>query len=99
MNERTDSVVKKLQELRDKDPAEALRRVGELDETPDGRATAAIILIDCGDALGDLSSISRGVDILETLSAEFSFSPDIAYNLANGLQLRARLLAAAEKPL
>ncbi|WP_037546474.1 LA2681 family HEPN domain-containing protein [Stappia stellulata] len=99
MSEPRDSVGKELQELRDKDPAEALRRVNELDKTPNGRATAAIILIDCGDALGDLSSISRGVDILETLSAEISFSPDIAYNLANGLQLRARLLAAAERPL
>lgn len=98
MSERRDIVAKELQELRDKDPAEALRRVGELDETPNGRATAAIILIDCGDALGDLSSISRGVDILETLSAEISFSPDIAYNLANGLQLRARLSAASGPP-
>nr|WP_246697935.1 LA2681 family HEPN domain-containing protein [Rhizobium sp. WYCCWR 11128] len=82
--------------MRDKDPAEALRRVDELDETPDGRAAAAIILIDCGDALGDPVSISRGGDILEALSAEVAFSPDIAYNLANGLQLRARYSVEAE---
>ncbi|AXE64693.1 hypothetical protein BBF93_10995 [Hyphomonas sp. CACIAM 19H1] len=90
MTERSDSLIRELQELRDRSPAEALRRVDELDKTPNGRATAAIILIDCGDALGDLTSVSRGVDILEALSAEIAFSPDIAYNLANGLQLRAR---------
>jgi tetratricopeptide (TPR) repeat protein len=98
MSERRDSIAKELLELRDKDPAEALRRVGELDQTLNGRATAATILIDCGAELGDLSSISRGIGILETLSFEISFSPDIAYNLANGLQLRARLSAISETP-
>lgn len=36
MSERRDSVAKELQELRNTDPAEALRRVGELDETLNG---------------------------------------------------------------
>lgn len=90
MNDRSDSLAEELRELRDTDPAEALRRISELGDTPNDRATAAIILIDCGDALNDAATISRGVDILEALSTEISFNPVIAYNLANGLQLRAR---------
>lgn len=91
-----ENLILELQELRDQDPKEALRRVDELDKSAEGRATAAIILIDCGDAIGDLASIRRGVDLMEALFAEMGYDPDIAYNLANGLQLRARYNARTE---
>lgn len=91
MTYRGENLVENLLKLRDTDPAEALQRVNELDETPNERATAAIILIDCGSALDDLVSVDSGVEILKTLRSEIGSSPDIAYNLANGLQLRARL--------
>lgn len=94
-----ENLIQELQQLRDNDPAEALRRVDELDESISGRATAAIILIDCGEVLGDIASISRGIVQLEALSAEIDFDPILAYNFANGLQLRARFTAVTESSL
>ena len=52
---------------------------------------AAITLIDCGSMLSDLSSVDQGVVYLEEITQEVANNPELAYNLGNGLQCRARL--------
>lgn len=91
-----DRLINKLYELRDTNPTEVLHQVSELGDSLDERIIAAVLLIDCGDALGDSVAISRGVDILNNMLSEIGFDPTLAYNLANGLQLRARLSSGQE---
>jgi len=76
----SEKLIQELEKLRDKNPAEALRRVDELDGSPKGKTTAAVILIDCGDAIGDLASISRGVNLMEAVCGDQVSDADEYWN-------------------
>lgn len=93
------SFVSKILALRDSNPAEALSRVAELGNSFEEQFTASAVLIDCGNATNDASAIDRGIEILESLYESRTLNANLAYNLANGLQIRARMKAAAYVPV
>ncbi|WCK68984.1 LA2681 family HEPN domain-containing protein [Agrobacterium tumefaciens] len=88
------TLLQRLFDLRDRDPLAALKLAEELGESPEEREAGAVVLIDCGDMTNSGSAVAKGVTVLELLIKERA-SPDRWYNLANGLQIRARLAPAA----
>jgi len=92
------SLIDELHALVDEDPAAALARIHELGDSPEEAFASAAILIDCGGHLGDFRAVSRGVEILEELRKNAEPDPGLAYNLANGLQTRARLIHGPSSP-
>ncbi|MFW2545405.1 LA2681 family HEPN domain-containing protein [Primorskyibacter sp. 2E107] len=86
------SLIEELHALADEDPAAALARIRELGDSAEEAFASAAILIDCGGHLGNSIAINRGVEILEELRKDSEPDPGLAYNLANGLQTRARLV-------
>lgn len=87
------SVVKinHLYKLRDEDPIAALSFLSMLGNSPDEKLAAAVVLVDCGDAIKNYVSVSQGVSIFEELIKIAKPSSELFYNLANGLQVRSRL--------
>lgn len=83
--------IEKLHQLRDENHQKALEFTNQLGDSPDEQVAIAVTLIDSGDALENWAAVDEGVAILEALLKQCKFSPDLEYNLANGLQIRARL--------
>lgn len=83
--------IDQLYKLRNEDPQAAISFLNELGCSPEEKVAAAVVLVDCGDAINDFASVSKGVEILDELVK--TSKPDFAlsYNLANGLQVRSRL--------
>lgn len=92
------SLIEELHALVDEDPAAALARIPELGDSPEEAFASAAILIDSGGHLGDFTAVSNGVEILEELPKMAEPDPGLAYNLANGLQNRARLIYGPSSP-
>ncbi|MEQ9241671.1 LA2681 family HEPN domain-containing protein [Roseovarius indicus] len=83
--------IKHLLKLRDEDPETAISLLGELGCSLEERVAAAIVLIDCGDAMEDVASVSQGVEILNEIVKSINHDSTLFYNLANGLHIRSRL--------
>lgn len=92
------SLIEELHVLVDEDPAVALARISELGDSPEEAFASAAILIDGGGSLGDFAAVNQGVEILEKLRRNAEPNPGLAYNLANGLQARARLIYGPSSP-
>lgn len=92
------SLIEELHVLVDEDPAVALARISELGDSPEEAFASAAILIDGGGYLGDFAAVNQGVEILEKLRRNAEPNPGLAYNLANGLQTRARLIYGPSSP-
>lgn len=92
------SLIEELHALVDDDPAAALARIDELGDSPEEAFASAAILIDCGGHLGDFIAVNKGVEILEELRKNAKPDPGLVYNLANGLQTRARLIYGPSSP-
>lgn len=93
--------IKRLYELRETDPREAIELARNPDPSlgPEEREAAAVVLVDCGDAVGDFSSVSKGVEIFDELVVSAGSHPGLSYNLANALQVRARLAHGPLSPI
>ena len=91
--------IKRLYELREHDPREAIELARDPGLGPEEREAAAVVLVDCGDAVGDFSSVSQGVEIFDELAASSGSHPGLSYNLANALQVRARLAHGPVSPI
>lgn len=91
-------LIAELYRLRNERPKDALARVKELGGSAEENIAASIILIDCGDALGDFTAVSEGADRLRKELENIGTVPELAYNLANGLQVRARLTYGPVSP-
>lgn len=59
--------------------------------SPDEKVAAAVVLVDCGDAMNNVASVNQGVEIFEELMKIAKPDSALSYNLANGLQVRSRL--------
>lgn len=92
------SLINELHALMDEDPAAALARIPELGDSPEEAFASAAILIDGGGYLGNFVAVNEGVEILEELRRNAKPDPGLAYNLANGLQTRARLIYGPSSP-
>ncbi len=90
--------IEALNELAAEDPAAALERLDELGDSPEEAFASAAILIDCGGHLGRFEAVNKGVEILEGLLDIAKPDPGLVYNLANGLQTRARLTYGPPSP-
>jgi hypothetical protein len=77
--------------LRDKDPLAALSFLSEMGDGPEEKQASAVVLVDCGDAIKDIVSVSQGVGIFEELITIAKPNSGLFFNLANGLQVRSRL--------
>jgi tetratricopeptide (TPR) repeat protein len=91
-------MIEELTTLADENPSAALARVSELGESPAEAFAAAAILIDCGGRLESLATVDKGVKTLEALRKNAKPDPGLTYNLANGLQSRARLTYGPSSP-
>ncbi len=83
--------IERLYKLRNEDPHAAILFLNQLEDSPDEKVAAAIVLVDCGGAINDVTLVSQGVEIFEELMKIDKPDPALSYNLANGLQLRSRL--------
>lgn len=86
------ALIEKVHALADEDPAAALALACELGDSPEEAFASSAIFIDCGGYLDNFIAVTRGVEILEELRKNAEPDPGLAYNLANGLQTRARLV-------
>lgn len=91
-------MIEELTTLADENPSAALARVSELGESPAETFASAAILIDCGGRLENLATVDKGVKTLEALRKHAKPDPGLSYNLANGLQSRARLTYGPSSP-
>lgn len=91
-------LIEELTTLADENPSAALARASELGESPAEAFAAAAILIDCGGHLEDLAAVNEGVMTLQGLRKNAKPDPGLAYNLANGLQSRARITYGPSSP-
>lgn len=92
------ALIGELHALVDEDPAAALARIPELGDSREEAFASAAILIDGGGYLGNFTAVNQGVEILEELHRNAKPDPGLAYNLANGLQTRARLIYGPPSP-
>lgn len=92
------SLIDELNALVDQDPAVALARIHELRDSPEEVFASAAILIDAGGRLVDYIAVNKGVKVLEELRKIAKPDPGLAYNLANGLQTRARVVYGPSSP-
>lgn len=83
--------IDKLDKLRNEDPRAAISYLSELGSSFEEKVASAVVLVDCGSALNDVTSVSRGVEVFEQLRHDAKIDPSLSYNLANGLQVRSRL--------
>lgn len=83
--------IDKLYKLRNEDPQAAILFLSELGYSPEERVAAAVVLVDCGDAMNDATLVSQGIEIFAKLVEFAKPGSSLAFNLANGLQVRARL--------
>lgn len=88
-----------LYKLRDEDPQAALSFLSELGCSLEERVAAAVVLVDCGDAMNDVASVSQGVEIFDGLVKSARHDSALSYNLANGLQVRSRLAHGPVSPV
>ena len=84
------ALVEELYRLRGKDPEQALSKLDLLGKSKGENIVKAIVLIDCGDALARWNTVNEGVELLQSLFSSDTPNPEDMYNLANGLQVRAR---------
>ncbi len=91
-------LIEELHALAGENPSAALLRVSELGDSSEEAFASAAILIDCGGHVGDFAAVNLGVTKLETLRKIARPDPGLAYNLANGLQTRARLTYGPSSP-
>lgn len=91
-------LIAELLSLRNERPKDALARVNELGGSAEENIAASIVLIDGGDALGDFTAVSDGVGKLQKELENVKTVPELSYNLANGLQIRARLTYGPVSP-
>ncbi len=91
--------IDQLYKLRNENPQAALMLLSELGSSPEEKVAAAVVLVDCGDAMNDLESVSQGVEILDQLVKSAKPDSALSYNLANGLQVRARLRYGPSSPV
>lgn len=91
--------IKKLYELRDNDPQKAIELARDPGLGPEEREAAAVVLVDCGDAVGDFASVSQGVEIFDELIESGGPDAGLSYNIANALQVRARLAHGPVSPI
>ncbi|WP_299498542.1 LA2681 family HEPN domain-containing protein [uncultured Roseobacter sp.] len=83
--------IDELYKLRNEDPQAALSFLGQLGSSPEEKVATAVVLVDCGDAMNDVTSVSQGVEIFDELMKIAKPDSALSYNLANGLQVRSRL--------
>lgn len=84
------SEINAIKRLRENDPEAALTAVHGLGDSLNERQVKAVVLVDCGEALGDFDAIDEGCEVFRKLNAEYSDNTNIKYNFANALQVRAR---------
>ena len=83
--------IEQLYKLRNEDPQAAISFLSELGSSPEEKVAAAVVLVDCGDAMNDFASVSRGVELFDEIVKTAKPDSALYYNLANGLQVRSRL--------
>ena len=91
--------IKQLYNLRENDPQKAIELARVPGPGPGEREAAAVVLVDCGDAVGDFASVSQGVEIFNELVESGGSDAALSYNLANALQVRARLAYGPVSPI
>ena len=87
----------RLYEILDRDPALALAEARAIRASPDlseinVKAIRAAIFVDAGSQLGDAAVVAEGVELLRTIDTVTS--PQVAYNLANGVAALSALNGA-----
>lgn len=87
MNQREINAIK---QLRGNDPKAALAAVRRLGNSATELQVKAVVLVDCGEQLGDFDAIDEGCEIFRKLNGEHSDNMNIKYNFANALQVKAR---------
>ena len=88
-----------LYNLRENNPQKAIELARVPGPGPGEREAAAVVLVDCGDAVGDFASVSQGVEIFNELVESGGSDAALSYNLANALQVRARLAYGPVSPI
>jgi tetratricopeptide (TPR) repeat protein len=83
--------IERLYKLRNDDPQAAILFLNQLGDSRNEKVAAAVVLVDCGDAMNNVTLVSQGVEIFEELMKIAKPNSDISYNLANGLQVRSKL--------
>lgn len=91
--------INQLYKLRNENPIAALSFLSELGGSPEEKLASAVVLVDCGDALNDLTAVSQGVCIFEEIIKKAKPNSVLFYNLANGLQARSRLTYGPLSPI
>lgn len=91
--------IKKLYNLRDNDPQKAIELARNPGPGPEERQAAAVVLVDCGDAVGDFASVSQGVEIFDELIESGGPDAGLSHDIANALQVRARLAHGPVSPI
>jgi len=84
--------INQLYKLRNEDPLAALSFISELGGSPEEKFASAVVLVDCGGVVNDLEAVSQGVGIFEEIIKIAEPNSEFFYNLANGLQVRSRLV-------
>lgn len=84
-----DETINKLQHLVDEDPLLAINEARQLTGDLNVNLLKAAIFVDAGKLIKDKKSIEEGVDIFTHAVEKFPQTPDLIYNLANGLHALA----------
>lgn len=91
--------IDRLVKLINEDPQAAISFLSQLGSSSDEKVVAAVVLVDCGGALNDVTLVSQGVEIFDELIKIAKPDSGLSYNLANGLQVRSRLGHGPKSPI